>query len=161
MSRIGKGGGEIQLSLGINNKLIMFQVSPCANGSRALARKKPLMAALGTYGRNFYHCQDQTVYAFKEMNMYVQLLMGLACMEGLDTEGAESKGSAEARGCLTKAAKGGRGPVSSLAHLLLAELEASGKHKKRGERVTEHLSQVCVFQPPPPFPLFCPPLHTH
>ena len=53
------------------------------------------------------------------------------------------RGAAEARSHLSKATDGAGGSISVLGHLLLAELEASGDHKKRGERISRHLDQVC------------------
>ena len=75
----------------------------------------------------------------------MQLLLGLACLK--EREGhSNPKGTGEARSHLLQATEGaGAGnPVSVLGHLLVAELEATGDHKKKGERISRHLAQVCT-----------------
>jgi hypothetical protein len=54
--------------------------------------------------------------------------------------------ASEARVSLLKAAEECQGPACSLAHLLLAEVEASGSQKKKEERIGKYLSQVCCRQ---------------
>jgi hypothetical protein len=80
---------------------------------------------------------------FHNLGPAVQLVVGIACLKALEGQ-SNPKGTGEARSHLLKATEesGVGGPVSVLGHLLLAELEASGDHKKRGERISRHLSQV-------------------